>query len=240
VLATDRFSRWLAGSLSAVSPAQIRPLLRERQVRIGLTIALILAVLWFALPPAYEQLKQASQARDPLMAQRTAEAWRTLSAIEIETSQSGDPRRRLILLSQMELNNVDPLLTEHIRQTGDAAKVFAELSNRIDQEVLRQNAESTKATELIGMLGGVVGLLGSARGSSPETIQRNMALGQQVGDLGARLGGVFDDLQSNSRLQAKFGQEIAAFQSEAARLDRERKQLAERLGQKYRRPFLIL
>lgn len=240
VLATDRFSRWLAGSLSAVSPARIRLLLRESQVRIGLTIALILAVLWFALPPAYEQLKQSSQARDPVMAQRTAEAWRALSAIELEASKAEDPRRLMLLLSQMELHNVDPLLVTHIQHTAVAAKTLAELMNRISQETMQRQAESAKATEFIGMLGGVVGLLGSPRGSSPDTIQRNMALGQQVAGLGARMGGTFDDLQRDSRLREKFRHEVAAIENEYSMIVQKRQQLAERFTQKYQRPFLTL
>jgi GYF domain 2 len=236
----DQMRGGMAGPLAAIWQTRFRPLLLAKPMRTGLAAVGILVLLCLALPPACEQLRQAAQARDPVMAQRTAEAWRTFSAIELETSQTGDARRRLILLSQLELNDVDPLLMQHIRQTGEAAKVVAELSVRFEGEKLKYRAESRKATELMGMLGGVVGLLGSGRGSSPDTIQRNMALGQQVGDLGARVGGVFDDLQFDGRLQAKFGHEIAAAQSEAARLEHERKDLAERLAQKYRRPFLLL
>lgn len=240
LIEADRSSRGLVGSLSAVSPARIRLLLGERLVRIGLTIALILAVLWFALPPAYEQLKQSSQARDPVMAQRTAEAWRALSAIELEASKAEDPRRLMLLLSQMELHNVDPLLVTHIQHTAVAAKTLAELMNRISQETMQRQAESAKATEFIGMLGGVVGLLGSPRGSSPDTIQRNMALGQQVAGLGARMGGTFDDLQRDSRLREKFRHEVAAIENEYSMIVQKRQQLAERFTQKYKRPFLTL
>lgn len=207
-------------------------------LRTGLIIAGVLALLWVAMPPAYQQIKQAAEARDPVMAQRTADAWRLFQAIEIKAGETGDPRSRLMMLMQLDLNQVDPLLVTHVSRTADVSKTYGELLARIQEELSARQAADAKAAEALSMMGAVVALLGSPRGSSGGAIQQNMQLGQQVGELAARVGSVLE--AGDGKLKEKYGGQIAAIQSASAALVEERKKLAERLSQKYKRPFLTL
>ena len=184
------------------------------------------------------QIQAAKEANDPVMAERTAEAWRQIQAIEVRVRNDSDPQSRLLLLSQLDLNHVDPLLVAYVAKIAELSKGSSQLLASLQADMRARQASQAQVGEALAAVGAVIGMLGSGNARNLDEFGRNMSVGRQVGELAGQVGNAIDGVQADKQLAAKYQGPLQYYQTAFSQLAQYRTELGTHFSEKYRRPFL--
>lgn len=228
----------------------------QRGLVAGSVLAVLLVALYFIVPALLSQWKRtneaseqrkaeelrriqaAKEANDPVMAERTAEAWRQIQAIEVRVRNSTDPQSRLLLLSQLDLNHVDPLLVAYVAKIAELSKGSSQLLTSLQADMRARQASQAQVGEALGAVGAIIGMLGSGNARNLDEFGRNMSVGRQVGELAGQVGNAIEGVQADKQLAAKYQGPLQYYQTAFLQMAQYRTELGNHFSEKYRRPFL--
>lgn len=197
-----------------------------------------LAALYFVVPWLYSQWKSANEAKDPIMAERTAEVWRQVQAMEVSAGNASDPQTRLLRLAQLDLNRVDPKLVAHVAKAAELSKGWSSVLASLQADLQAKQAANAKTGEALAAFGAVLGVLAGGQTRTLDELGRNLSVGRQAGELAGQIGNALDGLNADRQIEAKYRGQLEAYQRAFSELSQERNALGKHLAQKYRRPFL--
>ena len=212
--------------------------IQARTLLTGCVLIVLAVTLYFTVPMMISNWRYSSEANDPIMAERTADVWRQIQAIEVRVRNEADPQARLLLFTQLDLHRVDPLLVAHVSRAAELSKGLSILLASLQSDVQAKQDFEAKAGEAFAAFGAILGMLGSKNARNLDEFGRNMSVGRQVGELAGQIGNAIDGLEADKQLAAKYQAPLQSYQSEFSQLTEERNALGSILSKKYHRPFL--
>lgn len=174
-------------------------------------------------PPAAPEVKS-------IMKQRTREAWQGLQDADAElgrkTELKGSQRFRdqSYLYARIDLENVDPILVKHLKDSIEVCQQGAALLSRIESDVAENQRNANAAT-------GIGALFGALMGEDPDS-------GALAGGI---LGGLAGEAMKSGKideLKRKYEAQVERQRAEYNRVCDNDKVVAEQLTRKYGVPFI--
>jgi len=221
---------WLSPLLNRFSR---RKLFRLAGVVSGICLLILIT------PKLYRGIQEFGQARDPVMRQRTKEAWQQIQSLEVAIAQQGgNPGTRAYLYSQLNLQQVDPKVVSHVVSVVNASREYHQLQETISSEVSAKSRGRAEAAQAVQLFGGLLGLVASGESRSLSEVERNLSAGLASGGF---VGNAMSSFQENSMwndIKNKYGQRIDVYENGIKQFANDRVTLAGELTKKYQEPFM--
>lgn len=205
-------------------------------------IAGVVAGVWLLLlitPNIYRGIQEFGQARDPVMRQRTKEAWQQIQTIEMELARQGETAGvRAYAYSQLNLHKVDPHIVAHVTKMVELAREYQKLDDVISSELRIKTQSHAETAQAMQLLGGIVGLLASGESRSLPEVQNNLSAGLAFGQFSGQAVNSFQTDGMWNEIKRKYGAQLDAFNVSYKQLVNDRQALATTLSKKYDEPFI--
>jgi hypothetical protein len=176
------------------------------------------------------RLDAEKQKRIKIMKAPTRRAWNAMQQADHDVQSIKDPAEHLsesaLLYSKIDLEDVDPALTKHIKHTVIAASNMLKLLRAMRSEAEEINEGFKTAANLGGLLG--LALAG-------ENNQNQSATAGTL--LGALAGAGFSE-DARRKLDAKYSSSLKEAVADLKKADEGDKILSKQLEEKYRVPFI--
>jgi hypothetical protein len=178
-----------------------------------------------------EAEEQRRQAEDPIMRARTKACWAKINAAESGLIEYGRSNvgvvdyfnRRAFVLSQIDADDVDPVVVAWISASIENAKQWVAVYSAIEKEQ-RSLADFNKGVET---LFSVVGVVVGAAAQNGQSVQDNVEIGKLAGDLAGKGSSLFVKSLNDTDLQKRYGVRVNGCQQQLEGLLQQRGQLAE-------------
>jgi hypothetical protein len=211
---------------------------KRKLIRIAGVVAGV-CLLILITPKLYRGIQEFGQARDPVMRQRTKEAWQQVQTIEMELARQGETAGvRAYAYSQLNLHKVDPQIIAYVTRMVELAREYQKLDDIISNELRIKTQSHAETAQAMQLLGGVVGLLASGESRSLPEIQRNLSAGIAFGQFSGQAVNSFQTDGMWNEIKQKYGAQLDAFNASYKQLVNDRQVLATTLSKKYGEPFM--
>lgn len=198
----------------------------------------IVMLVWLA-PKFFSSITEYRQANNPVMHQKTKEAWQKLNAIEQTLARDqSNAGTRAYYYSQVDLLDVDPKLITHVQNMVFVAKAYQQLDDQIREEIRQKSQSRAETAQVMQVAGALVGLFASGNSRSMSEIQNNLSAGVTSGQIAGQTANYFQEEMMWNDIKAKYGKQIDEFQTTFNGLAAERNSLSEHFSKKYQDTFL--